>query len=210
MLKKCILALLYLGIAVLIYIYGDAIVAWLRDSGHIPLITATAVVMALFPIIPYPVVGGAIGAALGPVTGAVVTWIGSSVASIVMFVFVRYVFHTWGERVLRRYKRIERLTALFERNAFLAILFARLLPFIPSIIVNVYAAFSRVSFGVYATASSLGKIPAMLLFAVLGDNLVSNPHNIAVTLTVYAAFLAISLWLYARWTRRRRAASSNV
>lgn len=209
--KKLALALLYGVLTVLIYIYGQSILVWLQEAPSLPLIIATAIIMALFPIIPYPVVGGAIGAALGPALGAAVTWIGSAAASILMFLFVRYVFQQWGERALHRYQRIGRLTVLFEQNAFLAILFARLLPFVPSIIVNVYAALSRVSFTAYAIASSIGKIPAMLLFAMVGDNLVSNPRNIAVTLAVYALFLGVTLGAYTLWRRsRNRAAGSEA
>lgn len=203
--------LLYAAITVAIYIYGKDILLWLQEAASLPLIIATAIMMALFPIIPYPVVGGAIGAALGPALGATVTWIGSSAASILMFLFVRYVFQHWGERALHRYPRIHRLTVLFEQNAFLAILFARLLPFVPSIIINVYAALSRVSFSSYAIASSIGKIPAMLLFAVVGDNLVSNPRNIAITLAVYAVFLGVTFGIYKLWRlSRNRTASSEA
>ncbi|WP_342193208.1 hypothetical protein [Paenibacillus uliginis] len=96
MYKKLGLMLLYAGIAYFIYVYGKDILAWVGESNHVPLVTFIAVCMALFPVIPYPLVGGVIGAAYGPVFGGIITWIGSAVASILMFLFVRYGYQEWG------------------------------------------------------------------------------------------------------------------
>ncbi|MBH5318637.1 TVP38/TMEM64 family protein [Paenibacillus sp. GSMTC-2017] len=202
MIKKLALAAVYVAIAYLIYIYGDNILAWFQQANSIPLIIIMASIMALFPIIPYPIVGGVIGAALGPILGAVITWAGSSIASILMFLFVRYGYQEWGQRILARNKSISKITVMFERNAFLTILFARMIPFIPSIVVNVYAALSRVSFTSYTIASSLGKIPSMLLFAVVGDSVMSSPQNMPITIAVYAVFIAIALGAYRLWQKR--------
>lgn len=199
MLKKLGLAIIYAAAAFILYTYGDAILAWLQQADSVPFVILMAALMALFPIIPYPVVSGIIGAALGPALGGFAAWAGSAAASIVMFLFIRYGYREWGVHVLHRYSRIGKLTGLFERNAFLTILFARLIPFIPSIAINMYSALSRVSFTTYAIASSLGKMPAMLLFVTVGDNLISNPKNMLAAIGIYALFLALSLFAYRLW-----------
>ncbi|MCP3774902.1 TVP38/TMEM64 family protein [Paenibacillus sp. MZ04-78.2] len=209
MFKKISLALLYAVVAYLIYRYGEEIVAWFQAPNHIALVIVAATAMALFPVIPYPVVGGVIGAAFGPVLGAAITWTGSTAASILMFLFVRYGYQEWGERMLYRYERLSKLTVLFERNAFLTILFTRLVPFIPSIIINAYSALSRVSFGSYAVASALGKIPSMLLFAFVGNTLMSEPGAVALTIAIYGGFLAVTLWVYRQWKRSKEPVQSN-
>lgn len=203
MVKKLVLAILYLGIAYLIYIYGADILIWFQHSTNIALVMLIATLMALFPVIPYPIVGGVIGAAFGPVLGGVLTWVGSTAASLLMFLLVRYGYQEWGERVLHSHSSLGKITVLFEKNAFLTILFTRLIPFIPSIIVNMYSALSRVSFVAYAVASSIGKIPSMLLFALIGDSLITEPRNIVVTIAVYSIFLAITLFVYNLWRKNR-------
>ncbi|MDH4615560.1 TVP38/TMEM64 family protein [Brevibacillus sp. AY1] len=202
MIKKIALAVFYLGIGLLIYVYGEAILKWFQEADNISLVTFMATIMALFPVIPYPLVGGVIGAAYGPVWGGLVTWIGSTAASILMFLFVRYGYQEWGTRILIRYERIGKLTGMFERNAFLTIAFARCIPIVPSIVVNVYCALSRVSFLTYAIASALGKIPAMLLFAVVGDNLMTEPRNILLTVGIYSVFLGTMLFIHRKWKQR--------
>ncbi|KOR88027.1 TVP38/TMEM64 family protein [Paenibacillus solani] len=196
MFKKIGMALVYAAIGGLVYHYGDAILTWIRSTDEIMLIILMAVIMALFPVIPYPVVGGVIGAALGPLIGGIVTWVGSIAASILMFIFIRYGFQQWGGRVLYRYNRLGKVTTMFERNAFLAILFSRLIPFIPSVVVNVYAAISKVTFISYGMASALGKIPAMLLFALVGDRLMTDPSHILITIGVYGVFLVATFLVY--------------
>ncbi|MFC4598008.1 TVP38/TMEM64 family protein [Cohnella hongkongensis] len=201
MLRKTSVALLYLGIAALLYAYGDPMLAWLRESDHPLLVTLAATVLALFPVVPYPLVGGVIGAAFGPAAGAAIVWTGSTAASLIMFLLLRYGYRDWGQRLLNRYAGVAQVTRAFERNAFLAIMFARMLPFIPSVIVNAFSALSRVPFASYAVASALGKLPAMALFALLGDQFVGHPGHIPAIAAIYGAFLLASLGVYRLWQR---------
>ncbi|MEC0207936.1 VTT domain-containing protein [Paenibacillus ehimensis] len=207
--KKISLALLYAAVAYVIYRHGEELVAWFQAPNSIALVILAATAMALFPVIPYPVVGGVIGAAFGPVLGAAITWAGSTAASLLMFLFVRYGYQEWGERMLYRYERLGKVTVLFERNAFLTILFARLIPFIPSIVINAYSALSRVSFAAYAASSALGKIPAMLLFAFVGDTLMTEPGAVWLTIGIYGGFLAVTLLAYRQWKRSKEPVQSD-
>jgi len=204
MLNKIGLAIFYLGAAVLIYAYGEPILNWLREADNPLLVLILVTAIALFPVIPFPVVGGVVGAASGPVAGAAIVWKGSTAASLLMFLFLRYFYREWGERLLNRIEGIAKINRAFERNAFLAIMFSRMLPFIPSVIVNAYSALNRVSFGTYAAASAIGKLPAMLLFALIGDHLVSDPGKILATLSVYGAFLFGALVAHRIWNGSRK------
>ncbi|WP_078554209.1 TVP38/TMEM64 family protein [Bacillus alkalicellulosilyticus] len=187
-----------------IYMYGEQLLLWMQlyASQYIVLTAIIATLFALFPIIPYPLIGGILGATFGPVLGALLTWIGSSAASIVMFIVVRYGYQDWGNKIIKRYEAIDKITTLFERNAFITIFFARLIPVIPSIIVNIYSALSRVSFVSYAIASSLGKVPAMILFAVVGNSFVTNRQDILYFGLFYLIFLLVVLLGYHLWKKQ--------
>jgi uncharacterized membrane protein YdjX (TVP38/TMEM64 family) len=210
MLKKTEIAILYLGVAFIVYLYGEGILAWMQQANnkHIPFTIAVGTIMALFPVIPYPVVGGVIGATYGPLLGGIITWLGSTLASVFMFLIVRYGYQDWGLRLLHKYQAVGKITRLFEKNAFLTILFSRLIPIIPSVMINIYSALSRVSFTSYAIASALGKVPAMLLFALVGDQFISQPKNIVLTIAVYAIFLLIIFLFYQLWTKNNLRSNS--
>ncbi|MBB3110825.1 putative membrane protein YdjX (TVP38/TMEM64 family) [Paenibacillus phyllosphaerae] len=193
--------LVYAAAAWLLYRYGEALLEAFRQSDNLLLAVVIATAASFFPVIPYPVVGGVLGAAFGPVTGGVVAWTGSTLASLLMFLFIRYYYQELGRRMLRQSKHLDRLTGLFERNAFLAVLFARMIPIMPSIVINGYAALSQVRFSVYAAASALGKIPSMLLFAVVGSEAVTAPGRIVAVILLYGGFLGLTLLVYRRWNR---------
>ncbi len=120
MARKIFVLACYGFIALAVYFYGESLFNWIQAGGSDSVIITTllATLLALFPIIPYPVIGGVLGAAYGPVLGSLVTWIGSSAASIIMFAFVRYGYQDWGHQILHRYKALSTVTHLFERNAF--------------------------------------------------------------------------------------------
>ncbi|WP_100372985.1 TVP38/TMEM64 family protein [Bacillus sp. FJAT-45037] len=204
MIRKLFIFILYALIALLIYWYGDSILQWIRQGGanYVILTAFLATMFALFPIIPYPIIGGVLGAVYGPALGSLVTWIGSSMASIIMFVFVRFGYQDWGLNIVNRYKSLSKVTTLFEKNAFMTIFITRLIPVIPSIIVNVYSALSRVRFLSYAIASSLGKMPSMILFAVVGNSFVNDPSQLIVIGVAYLVFLGLVYGTYTFWQKK--------
>ncbi|WNF35185.1 VTT domain-containing protein [Bacillaceae bacterium IKA-2] len=191
----------YLIIAIAIFVFQDELLYWFQQTKDqsIFLTMFIATLFALFPIIPFPIIGGIIGAMYGTFLGGFVTWIASTAASIIMFLFIRFVFQKWGLKIIHRYKKLEMVTEMFERNAFITILVSRLIPFIPSIVINAYSAVSRVSFISYTVASSLGKIPAMLLFAVLGHSVVSSNQEVFFVIGIYALIILMTIYFYRRW-----------
>ncbi|WP_413376069.1 TVP38/TMEM64 family protein [Alkalihalobacillus sp. 1P02AB] len=201
--RKIIIIFIYLLVALSIFVYGEGLLVWLQEGGtqFVLLTMVLATLFALFPIIPYPIIGALLGAAYGGVLGSAVTWIGSSLASIIMFVFVRYGYQDWGIQLLNRYRSLAKVTRLFEQNAFMTIFMTRLIPVIPSIIVNIYSALSQVRFLSYAIASSLGKVPAMILFATVGNSFVHNPSQILLIAGAYAIFLAVVYGCYRLWQK---------
>ncbi|WP_370621790.1 TVP38/TMEM64 family protein [Bacillus sp. JCM 19034] len=108
--------------------------------------------------------------------------------------------------MLYRYEHLARITTLFERNAFMTIFITRLIPIIPSIIVNIYSSLSKVSFLQYTIASSLGKMPSMILFAVVGNSIVNEPRDLLHIMLFYGAFLAFVYFFFRlyKYTSRKK------
>ena len=204
--RKIAVLVLFLIFGVLVYLNRFDLVDWIRDYGQrsVVLTTIAATLFALFPVIPYPIIGALLGVMYGPALGSLVTWIGSSIASIIMFIAIRLGFQDWGRKVITRYQSLDKITALFERNAFMTIFISRMVPVIPSIVANSYFALSRVSLGVYSIASTIGKIPSMILFATVGSTLLNNPGDLLFVGLYYVGFLLVVYSCYRMWTRRGR------
>lgn len=200
-------------VIILLVLYHESFLIWVQnhDGEYVVGTMLIATLMSLFPVIPYPLVGGVIGAAFGPLTGAWIIWFGSTMASALFFLLVRYGgFHEMGTKILLKYTVTKKITILFERNAFLSITILRMIPVIPSIVINAYAALSRIRFPVYALASGLGKIPAMTLFALVGHTIVTNPIDILYMILIYGTFMFFVYLGYRSWTRRIEGAKAGV
>jgi uncharacterized membrane protein YdjX (TVP38/TMEM64 family) len=203
LLKRIGLTIFYTVIGYLLYQEGDALLKLLQSTGNLFIVVLVVTSLALFPVVPYPVIGGILGAAYGAIFGGFLAWLCSVIASVAMFVFVRFGYRDIGYKLLHK-RGFDKVTVLFEKNAFLTIVFARIIPIVPSVGINVYAGLSKVSIFVFTVASAAGKAPTMLLFAIVGDNLFSNSKTTMVTLFIYALFLIITFFVYTYWTRKTR------
>jgi uncharacterized membrane protein YdjX (TVP38/TMEM64 family) len=130
-----------------------------------------AFLIAIVPAIPYGLLAALLGAKYGLVPGSIINLTLSSLAAITMFILVRYTFNPEQRRQASDLRWLSRLTALFERSPFLAVMFARMLPFIPAQAINVLAAVTRMNLVLFAVATILGKIPFMVAATMLGERI---------------------------------------
>lgn len=193
MIKKGIVFVLYgVGIAAIIA-YKKSILTWLvqGDVEHLPWMIGAAILLATVPVVPFGVIAGIMGAQYGPVWGTLINVASSTIAAVLLFLAVRVLFQERGRQFATKFKRMDRFMQFLERNAFLAVLTARLLPFVPAPAVNVAAAISRMTFGSFVLATVIGKLPVMFVFAVMGNQLFSSLSSVFWTLLIYVLFLMV-------------------
>ncbi|NHN29524.1 TVP38/TMEM64 family protein [Paenibacillus agricola] len=196
--------ILYVAFIIIFYVYKDQILYGIQQ-GNTPLYLIFLIAMGfiLVPVIPYKVVIGLLGFIYGPLLGALISWSAASVASIIIFLLARYLFQKQARVFLMKFDRLERLHEKLERHPFMTILFARLMPLIPQAIVNIYPAILSIRLLPFATASAIGKIPAMLLFAFIGSSLTSDTQSLYISIAVYAVFLLITYLVYRVWNAKK-------
>ncbi|TSI04736.1 TVP38/TMEM64 family protein [Lysinibacillus sp. BW-2-10] len=100
----------------------------------------------------------------GLYNGLIVSIIGEGLGAIVSFVLYRKGLKSW------RFKDFQhpvmfKLNDLEGYKAFWIILSLRILPFVPSGVITLGSAFSKVSLSLFAIASTLGKIPSLIIEA---------------------------------------------
>jgi uncharacterized membrane protein YdjX (TVP38/TMEM64 family) len=97
--------------------------------------------------------------------GTLISFIGETTGAAVAFLLYRKGFKRISRRKAERYPQVVRLLEAEGHEAFVLIFFLRLLPLVPSGFVTFAGAIGSVSTGIFVTASSLGKLPALLLEA---------------------------------------------
>lgn len=204
--RKWLIPIVYLSIFIGAIVYKEPISNWIQyGDAPVSILFPVAVIIALFPFVPFGIIGGIMGAKYGVLAASIMNVASSSLAAIVMFWLVRLVYAEAGRAYLARYSKTEFITAMFEKNAFFSVFFMRIIPIMPAQIVNVYSAISRMSFISFAAATLLGKIPVMLMFAWIGDQLMS-PGRILLIVSMYAVFLASVYGCYRFWMKGRTGA----
>ncbi|UOY92443.1 VTT domain-containing protein [Ectobacillus sp. JY-23] len=130
--------------------------------------------------------------------GLLLSFIGEAVGAVVAFYLYRKGFRSMTERKLS-HPKVQKLLRAQDREAFSLILALRLLPFVPSGLVTFVAAIGRVSLLVFAVASSLGKVPALLIEGYSVYQVINWTWEGKVIVTALAVVL-----LFITWRRLRK------
>ncbi|WP_243834785.1 VTT domain-containing protein [Exiguobacterium sp. AT1b] len=97
---------------------------------------------------------------LGLVPGILVSIVGEAVGAIVSFILYRKALHRYTSPDGGRFRRLREATGA---EAWFLVLGMRLMPFVPSGLVTLSAAFSRMTLASFAIASTIGKVPALIM-----------------------------------------------
>ncbi|MCT8137730.1 TVP38/TMEM64 family protein [Anaerobacillus sp. CMMVII] len=123
------------------------------------------VIVAVFGVIPSFFVTGANIIFFGFWQGTLISFAGEAIGAIVAFLLYRKGFRKLSTVTVEKYPKAKMLLWKQGKEAFYLILSLRLLPFVPSGLVTFISSIGKVSFIIFAMASTLGKVPALLIEA---------------------------------------------
>lgn len=126
---------------------------------------AVSILIAIAGILPSVFVTAANIIFFGFVNGTFISFLGESIGALVAFLLYRKGFKKASQHGLQQHPRLQRLVAAEGKEAFSLIFLLRLIPFVPSGLITFAAAIGKPSLLVFVIASSLGKIPALLMEA---------------------------------------------
>lgn len=151
-----------------------------------------SVLVALAGVIPSVFVTAANILFFGPWMGFVISLLGEVVGGYISFLAYRKGFKKATEKLIGKYKLIDRLVHSDGMKAGLLIFQGRLLPFVPSGIVTLASSVSDVNGTIYNIATLLGKIPSIALevlisyqFINIEENLLNFVITIVILITMY-------------------------
>lgn len=155
---------------------------------------AINIVISILGVVPSVFLTAANLAVFGFWKGTFLSFVGEAVGAIVSFVLYRKGFHKLSETKWFSYPKVKRLLEAEGVEAFSLILSLRLLPFVPSGLVTFVAAIGHTSLLIFIIASSLGKLPALLLEAYSVYQVMNWTWQGKVISTLLSVFLFIFTW----------------
>ncbi len=191
--KKLVTLSIYAGLIVILFINKGLFLNWIRSGDELSIMISILLfaLLVFFPAVPFIVAAGIIGASYGVINGSIIILSGVITGTIVMFLMARYGFQDWGQRMLEKYPKIIQYETYFEQNAFIGILGLRLVPIIPSPLLNVLCGITKVRILIFISASLLGKLPRTVIFTIAG---LQATQNTILSISIYVVyFLLISI-----------------
>ncbi len=162
----------------------------------IPFSIVLNIVIAVLGVIPSYFITGANIVFFGFWQGTLLSIIGEILGAAFSFIIFRKNIRNISLKFIQNYPDLMKLINSEGPDAFYKILILRALPFVPSGLITLAAAIGKVSFFVFIIASSLGKLPGLLIeaFSVLQ----------VIRFNIIGKFIVLLLIVFAIYTLLRK------
>jgi len=158
------------------------------------------VIQAVFPVFPYILLATAGGVLFGFKLGFILSWLGALTGACIAYGLCRLFNSTQLSNKLASRFRYN-LNAYNSEMAFWSIIIARVIPVVPTPLINVAAAIGGVSFWTFFFSSAIGKIPSAALYTGLGLCLFRSKD---IRLTLFLLAIIIILTAFLRFSSQKK------
>ena len=140
------------------------------------------------------------GYSFGFAQGVLLSMLAVVAGCVITFYVARFLLH---EFLVQRFsERIRKIDSFIHDNTFSAALMIRMLPAGSNWMVNIAAGASSVRSTPFFLGSSIGYIPQMLIFALLGSGTQVNQFwQIAIAIILFIVAAMMSMYLYRKYQR---------
>lgn len=143
------------------------------------------VLVSMVPFAPIPMLATFIASIHDFGTGLLINMLGTTTGSIILFLLSKNKLRHMAQKYLTQRKDLIKYLELIKTNGFLAVLFGRLIPILPSAGVNLITGISNVSLTAFITATILGKLPTILAFSLAGHQIAAGNWNNVFIIVLY-------------------------
>ncbi|PLS18522.1 TVP38/TMEM64 family protein [Bacillus sp. M6-12] len=209
--RKWLIFIVYLLMIIIGFIYKEEILHWIQDDGNapLPLMFIISAVFATIPIVPFSLFSFMMGAKFGMLTGTLIIWFGGLISCAFYFLLARFLLTDFFKAYLNKFKHIEKFQLMIEKNTFLAVFLARIVPVVPPPVVNIYSGISFIAFLPYIAATALGKIPPAFFVAYTGGHILSSWPKFLFGAMIYLTFVLAILFFFKKWFRENYSSPST-
>lgn len=134
----------------------------------------------------------------GIVPGIILSCLAETVGVVISFLLLRHFFRDYAQQVISKSERLVAIEKYSGEKGFEVMLIARMIPYIPSVLLNALGALSAISLKDYALASLIGKFPSTGIEAIIGHDTIlhqEDPTRLIVT-AVLAVILIVWAWKF--------------
>jgi len=138
-----------------------------KEYQHLAIIISIgiSIIIAVLGVVPSVFITAANILFFGFWKGTLISFIGEAAGAAIAFLLYRKGFKRSVVKGIEKYPKVQRLVNATGKEAFYLVFALRLIPFVPSGLITFAAAVGRISFSTFIIASSLGKLPALLIEA---------------------------------------------
>ncbi|MBC5636657.1 TVP38/TMEM64 family protein [Ornithinibacillus sp. BX22] len=156
---------------------------------------------AFLPFLPLVVFVMANAAAYGLLEGFLLSWAGSSLGSIMLFLIIRKLGDKKIFVSVRKNKQVQKVTSWLERHGFGPLFLLMCFPFSPSSVINVVAGLSNINVYQFILAVLLGKSVMIFSISYIGSSIVSFAQNPIKTIIVGACI--VLFWIVGKLIEKK-------
>ena len=132
----------------------------------------------------------------GIVPGIVLSVVAETVGVTISFILLRFFFRDTAKKVIQKNKRLKSLDKYSSSKGFTVMLIARMVPYVPSGILNAAGALSAMSLSVYFLASLVGKFPSTGIEAIIGHDAILHEEGMFRIIIVVIFAIALIAWAW--------------
>ncbi|MEN2767686.1 TVP38/TMEM64 family protein [Ornithinibacillus xuwenensis] len=158
-------------------------------------------VEAFLPFLPLVVFVMANAAAYGLLEGFLLSWAGSTLGAVLVFLIVRNLGDKKIFVSIRKNKQVKKVTGWLERHGFGPLFLLMCFPFSPSSVINVVAGLSNISIYQFILATILGKSVMIFSISYIGSSIVSFAKN--PTKTIIVGGCIVLFWVVGKFIEKK-------
>ncbi|WP_144933584.1 TVP38/TMEM64 family protein [Paenibacillus sp. 32O-W] len=170
--------------------------AWAFIFGMLAVLLQTVI-----PVVPFVLIAGANVLIFGLWWGFVINYVMSIVGAALTFWFARSVGQQKVLDRLEKYPAAAAFNKRLESNGYFYIFIGRLLPVVPSTLINIGAGAMGVKASHFLAATIVGKLPMILLESYIGHDVMhfrQNKGRLLILVGIFVILLIIGGWLKKR------------
>ncbi|NYE05552.1 putative membrane protein YdjX (TVP38/TMEM64 family) [Bacillus niacini] len=157
-----------------------------RSFGPIPGVVLP-MIEAFLPFLPLVIFVMANASAFGLWLGFLYSWLGSCLGALMLFLLIRKYGQKRVFSFLSKHPKVQKLMDWVDRHGFGPLFLLLCFPFTPSVVVNVVAAFSKISIYQYMLAVAIGKMVMIFTISFVGydlQSLITRPYRTGIVFLV--------------------------